>query len=695
MMNILEKEDLIKGLPDSELQRQMQSPTGELPQYLLISEIQRRTDMRKSLQEQPKQESIADQIRMEGIMSTRPQMQPPMGMEQPPMPMEQPPIGMAQGGVVRMRNRGEVPSLRELRYLYPNLTRSQLFELARSQGIDVPFSLSDALGNISLPDVNIPDYTDFYDLRDRSEGLTQREVYERAKELGVDIPEPAYSQVRDMASDIGSKISNMQSAPPANNFMNNEFQMASIDELMNNSGINALGGIADKAREDLIRQRVQEYRPSSAGARSFNAFDPEDIPNIEVPATERGILANGMPVFQETSIQDDGIRSLIESPGRLLSEAEMPEGRGVVTEAPDKRKSDKLDANRNIFERIPSIMEGIRSFDSSRLFPRTDEGWVYDVYDRKTDPVGDFYKNITSKGELNPLYSTLGLPLAQEVVEGPGNLLLGELTNQEAGSEAQVTGVDDEAVQSTPRVKKVVGDTEAVVKGRETAGGIPDVLGAGTINRGTAKDSYKELINKDIAELKEIIGSKTDPIDLSDIIESSRRDARGQALVELGAGIAAGDLAGGLQRAGKAASEVEKDRKKLMIQERVAQSEALEKDRQRKITGLTGIANIRSNMRKMEADLAESGRVRESTAVRAAIDAAESILAKMPLLTSEKEAEDMFLRVFRQYYQMAGGSGEIALGGTTGATLAGAKTSSERKKALEDLGFKISPAGQN
>jgi hypothetical protein len=55
----------------------------------------------------------------------------------------------------------------------------------------------------------------------------------------------------------------------------------------------------------------------------------------------------------------------------------------------------------------------------------------------------------------------------------------------------------------------------------------------------------------------------------------------------------------------------------------------------------------------------------------------------------------MFLRVFRQYYQMAGGSGEIALGGTTGATLAGAKTSSERKKALEDLGFKISPAGQN
>ena len=93
----------------------------------------------------------------------------------------------------------------------------------------------------------------------------------------------------------------------------------------------------------------------------------------------------------------------------------------------------------------------------------------------------------------------------------------------------------------------------------------------------------------------------------------------------------------------------------------------------------------------METELAESGRVRESTAVRAAIDAAESILAKMPLLTSEKEAEDMFLRVFRQYYQMAGGSGQNVLGSTTGGALAGANS----LQALRDRGFSLSPAGQN
>jgi hypothetical protein len=121
MMNILEKEDLIKGLPDNVLQQQMQAPTGELPQYLLISEIQRRTDMRKSLQEQPKQESVSEQIMMEGIMANRPPMQPQMPPQMPPMPpqmpqmpMEQPPMGMAQGGVVRMANGGEVERIRQV-----------------------------------------------------------------------------------------------------------------------------------------------------------------------------------------------------------------------------------------------------------------------------------------------------------------------------------------------------------------------------------------------------------------------------------------------------------------------------------------------------------------------------------------------------------------------------------------------------
>ena len=46
-MNILQMEDTIKGLPDEVLMQEAEQPTGQVPQYLVISEVQRRTDMRK------------------------------------------------------------------------------------------------------------------------------------------------------------------------------------------------------------------------------------------------------------------------------------------------------------------------------------------------------------------------------------------------------------------------------------------------------------------------------------------------------------------------------------------------------------------------------------------------------------------------------------------------------------------------
>ena len=45
-MNIIEQEDLIKGLPDQALFQQAQNPNSQVPQFLVVSEIQRRTDMK-------------------------------------------------------------------------------------------------------------------------------------------------------------------------------------------------------------------------------------------------------------------------------------------------------------------------------------------------------------------------------------------------------------------------------------------------------------------------------------------------------------------------------------------------------------------------------------------------------------------------------------------------------------------------
>ena len=131
-MNILEVEDMVKGLPDDRLQQEAEMPTGQVPQFLVVSEIQRRSDMRKRFaerQQQQPQGTVKDQIIQEGIAAMAPpdqsmqaammgqqqqmpqEMMPPQGMPMPPegmpmppqgMPMEQPPMGMYGGGVVRM-----------------------------------------------------------------------------------------------------------------------------------------------------------------------------------------------------------------------------------------------------------------------------------------------------------------------------------------------------------------------------------------------------------------------------------------------------------------------------------------------------------------------------------------------------------------------------------------------------------------
>ena len=88
-MNIFEQEDLIKGLPDEALMKEAQQPSGQVPQYLVVSEIQRRQDMRKRFSQQNQDQpdgTVKDQI-LSGIAAMGqpdPMMQSAMGMQQPP-----------------------------------------------------------------------------------------------------------------------------------------------------------------------------------------------------------------------------------------------------------------------------------------------------------------------------------------------------------------------------------------------------------------------------------------------------------------------------------------------------------------------------------------------------------------------------------------------------------------------------------
>lgn len=114
MPNIIEQQDLLKGLPDNRLAMLMQSPTNDIPPFLVAAEAQRRQAIRQQYAGQGQNESVVDTLtkqmasvpqNVQAPMQTPPKMPAPMPA---PMPPQMPqggigslPQGMAAGGPVR------------------------------------------------------------------------------------------------------------------------------------------------------------------------------------------------------------------------------------------------------------------------------------------------------------------------------------------------------------------------------------------------------------------------------------------------------------------------------------------------------------------------------------------------------------------------------------------------------------------
>ena len=102
-MNILKLQDQLRSVPDNTLVGYVQNPTGQVPTYLALSELQRRKEMRNAYQaEKPEEKTVAEELVEEtepGIVAL-PEAQPMMEAMQPPpeVPMEQ----MAQGGLAEL-----------------------------------------------------------------------------------------------------------------------------------------------------------------------------------------------------------------------------------------------------------------------------------------------------------------------------------------------------------------------------------------------------------------------------------------------------------------------------------------------------------------------------------------------------------------------------------------------------------------
>ena len=118
MANLVELSNQLEDFPEQQLVQMSQDPNSMYPSYLVLSEIQRRNQMRKMYEaQQPKPETtvaeevigeFAGQQGLQGAMAQSPGPQdafPPsdMGNMAPPSPMQM----MASGGIVGYKNKGK------------------------------------------------------------------------------------------------------------------------------------------------------------------------------------------------------------------------------------------------------------------------------------------------------------------------------------------------------------------------------------------------------------------------------------------------------------------------------------------------------------------------------------------------------------------------------------------------------------
>ena len=346
MMNILEQEDIIKGLPDQALMQEAQMPSGQVPQFLVVSEIQRRSDMRKRYkaeQEQMPQATVKEQVVQEGIMGAMPPqmaMAPQMPQRMPQMPPQgiqqaMPPQRMSGGGIVRMANGG---FLDEVVVKAPNLSDQKLEEL-----------IIDGVPTVDLIQMGFT--TD--DISRVGSQVEPRMIREARK---------AGSYLADMASPVTSLIPDMPSS-----------------------------SVLDPDRVDQIVQRGQQRRDQQIADAKASFMGRTDIPSVGAPKGDPfgyNLRISGLPETAGRSPILDPLMSGIgaaynymfgddKSPApqkRLDKETGLPvgEGRGNEVATVSEQKLGPLTIDPDVEgELVPSNIglnqAGIEAVDQRRL----------------------------------------------------------------------------------------------------------------------------------------------------------------------------------------------------------------------------------------------------------------------------------------------------------------------------------------
>jgi len=125
-MNIIKLQDELRGVPDNALIGYVQNPTGHVPSYLALSELQRRKDMREKYQaQQAPQSSVADDLQQ---AAPQPQAQGVASLPVPETMYQE--DSFASGGIVAFEDGGKVKRFQGLdgSYVVPSKTPREYWQ---------------------------------------------------------------------------------------------------------------------------------------------------------------------------------------------------------------------------------------------------------------------------------------------------------------------------------------------------------------------------------------------------------------------------------------------------------------------------------------------------------------------------------------------------------------------------------------
>ena len=593
--NILEQEDVVKGLPDEALQKEARAPSGMLQQFLVVSEIKRRTDMRKSHENQMKEQpqgTVADQIVMEGIAGMMPQqgvgMPPQMGPQMPPQgmppqgmppqmpPPGMPPMGMASGGIVRMQNMGQVPSnnrvgtLKEILESNPSISFIDLVGMGFTQD--------------DLERLRTMGYRErLASERVLSDAIAGLEKVDPPMRLSKTMPLPEVKPASEIYSqsgvtDFAGDVSRAMQTPIAT-----AGDRATLEKIR--SGLSP--SISSSDIDAGIAGMVSERAPSSA------------LPKYSIGSSGVGIGSiMGLPTY---SVYDP------DSPSAVFSESAGELMQGSLDEAAGRRQaiSDFFSGKYRYKPESIALLEAEEAGDISRAERKL--AMAGDSVGGLEDSVGGAEvqgtgSNVQSTGRSAP--DILGLGSYQDDLLG----YKGGFPYRPGRTADDLDSIRSLIAENDARSEELFGRSEvdASKPGTEPAEPVASLLDAVADSQTDKSDPSNRRTALDL--------------DFSDIIADSKRMAQANALIQLGAGIAAGDTAKALSAAGTAATKGMQDARMLDIRKRLAEYQAGREDQQREYKADEFDRQMKLLEKKVDNAAEYGGAARDAALIRALSD---------------------------------------------------------------------------